>query len=306
MTIKNLVDSFLEDIEKIRRYSSQTCRAYQNDLYQFLNYCNESGREEIKSITEKIIRKYIVNLNEQKLSGTSVSRKLSALRSFFEYLLKYNYISSSPLSGIVNPKTRRNLPEVISFEEFQKIPDEIEKVKKIRAIKESHLNSVDNAKLFLAIVEMLYSCALRVSELCSLNIGDIDTNNNLVRVIGKGSKIRIVPVGNESLKILNQYLLTRKKLNSKSPLFITSGGNRLYPRYVYKIVNKYLSLVSDIKKKSPHILRHSAATHMLDRGADLLAVKEILGHENLSTTQIYTHVSIERIKKIHKQAHPKS
>ena len=232
MTIKNLVDSFLEEIEKIRRYSSQTCRAYRNDLYQFLNYCSESGREDIKSISEKIIRKFIVNLNEQKLSGTSVSRKLSSLRSFFEYLLKYNYISSSPLSGIINPKTRRNLPEVISFEEFQKIPEEIEKVKNIRTRKESSIISVDNSKLFLAIVEMLYGCALRVSELCSLNVGDIDANNNSVRVIGKGSKIRIVPVGNETLKILNQYLLTRNKLNSRSPLFITSGGNRLYSRYV--------------------------------------------------------------------------
>jgi integrase/recombinase XerC len=306
MTIKYLADSFLDEINKIRRYSSQTCRAYTNDLYQFISYCNETGREEVGSISEKMIRKYIVCLNEQHLSATSVSRKLSALRSLFDYLLKNNYISFNPLSGIVNPKIKRNLPEVISFEEFQKIPLEVEKKKLVNMQKVSSHTTVDNSKLIISVVELLYSCALRVSELCNLNYGDIDFINYSVRIFGKGSKVRIVPIGNEPIKILRQYLNTRQNLNSKSPLFISTSGIRLYPRYVYKIVNEFLSKVSDIKKKSPHILRHSAATHMLDRGADLLAVKEILGHENLSTTQIYTHVSIERLKKIHKQAHPKS
>lgn len=306
MTIKNLVDSFLDEIEKIRRYSSQTCRAYRNDLSQFLDFCNELNTTEIGSVSEKMIRKYVVSLNEQHLLTTSVSRKLSALRSLFNYLQKNNYISLNPLSGVVNPRIKRTLPEVISFEEFQKIPSEIVKKKQLTVQKNSLHNTSDNSNLYLSVVELLYSCALRVSELCNLNYGDIDFNNNSVRVLGKGSKVRIVPIGNESIKILKLYLDERHNLKSKSPLFISSGGIRLYPRYVYKIVNEFLSKVSDIKKKSPHILRHSAATHMLDRGADLLAVKEILGHENLSTTQIYTHVSIERLKKIHKQAHPKS
>ena len=306
MTIKYLVDSFLDDIEKIRRYSSQTLRAYRNDLYQFLDYCNEFGKNEINNISEKVVRKFVVRLNEQHLSTTSVSRKLSALRSLYDFLIKNNYISSNPLKGIVNPKIKRNLPEVISFEEFQKIPGEVEKKKQFIILKESSRSSGDISKLIISVIELLYSCALRVSELCNLNYGDIDFVNNSVRVLGKGSKTRIVPIGNESIKILKQYLETRENIRNKSPLFVTPTGIRLYPRYAYKIVNEFLSKVSDAKKKSPHVLRHSAATHMLDRGADLLAVKEILGHENLSTTQIYTHVSIERLKQIHKQAHPKS
>ncbi|MGE5351681.1 MAG: tyrosine-type recombinase/integrase, partial [Acidobacteriota bacterium] len=139
-------------------------------------------------------------------------------------------------------------------------------------------------------MEVLYSCALRVSELCSLNLGDIDFEKGSVRVTGKGSKTRIVPIGKESLQVVKKYLDSRSSLEYNYPIFVTSRNKRIYPRYVYRIINKYLSEETELKKKSPHVLRHTAATHMLDNGADLLAVKEILGHESLSTTQIYTHV----------------
>jgi site-specific recombinase XerD len=162
------------------------------------------------------------------------------------------------------------------------------------------------AKLIIAIIELLYGCALRVDELCKLNNIDLDLKEKIIKVVGKGSKMRIVPIGDKSISIVNEYLSIKKKNGGKEALLITKKGNRIYPRYVHRIVNKYLSKVTDIKKKSPHILRHSAATHMLDNGADLRAVKEILGHENLSTTQIYTHVSIERLKSAYKKAHPKS
>ncbi|MGA7837343.1 MAG: tyrosine-type recombinase/integrase, partial [Ignavibacteriaceae bacterium] len=149
-------------------------------------------------------------------------------------------------------------------------------------------------------------CALRVDELCKLNNVDLDLKEKIIKVKGKGNKTRIVPVGNKSLEIIKQYLLLKDNNGGKEALIIKLKGGRIYPRYVYRIVNKYLTRVTDIKKKSPHILRHSAATHMLDNGADLRAVKEILGHENLSTTQIYTHVSVERLKSAYKKAHPKS
>ncbi|MCX6150208.1 MAG: tyrosine-type recombinase/integrase [Ignavibacteriales bacterium] len=308
MIIKTGVEFFLDDIQKVRRYSIQTHRAYRNDLFQFVSFSNEHEKFEIEDVSEKLIRKYVMVLSESKLTTSSISRKLSSLRSLFDFLIKNDYVSSNPLSSIVGPKIKRNLPEVISYEEYQKIPEEIEKQKRITFQKKEEQNSsdTDNFKLIVAVLELLYGCALRVSEVCNLNYGDVDFTNNSIRVFGKGSKMRIVPIGKESISILKKYLITREQLVHKSPLLITTNNLRIYPRYVHRIVNKYLSKVSDIKKRSPHVLRHSAATHMLDRGADLLAVKEILGHENLSTTQIYTHVSIERLKQIYKQAHPKS
>ena len=156
-----------------------------------------------------------------------------------------------------------------------------------------------------AIFELLYGCAFRVSELCSLNIADIDFHSMSVRVLGKGSKVRIVPLGSRSATVIKEYFKGRSS-TGQEPLFKNESGERITRHAVYNIVKHYLSLVTDIDKKSPHILRHSAATHMLDREADIMAVKEILGHENLSTTQIYTHVSIERLKKSYKKAHPKS
>jgi integrase/recombinase XerC len=156
------------------------------------------------------------------------------------------------------------------------------------------------------IFEILYGCALRVSELCNIKYSDLDVAKSQIRVLGKGNKTRVVPIGEKSLVVLKEYL-DLNPVNSHSDYLIRNKNNqKIYPRFVHRIVNKYLSLVTDIKKKSPHVLRHSAATHMLDNGADLMAVKDILGHENLSTTQIYTHVSIERLKSTYKKSHPKS
>jgi|WetSurMetagenome_2_1015567.scaffolds.fasta_scaffold112101_2 integrase/recombinase XerC len=306
MTIINSVNTFLDYIEKIKRFSPQTLRAYKSDLYQFISFCEYSSKVNIESISEKLLRNYLMILNEQKLSTASISRKLSAIRSMYDFLLKHDYISADLTKKITGPKIKRNLPEIISFDEFQKIPSIIEEEKRVFSREEKKTNNNSNSYLDKAIIELLYSCALRVSELCSLTFGDIDFDRKSVRVLGKGLKVRIVPIGNEPIKILKEYLSEREHLKNNSSLFISPSGIKIYPKYVYKIVNKYLSKVSDIKRKSPHVLRHSAATHMLDRGADLLAVKEILGHENLSTTQIYTHVSVEHLKKIYKQAHPKS
>ena len=184
------------------------------------------------------------------------------------------------------------MPEVVPQEIILNTYKEIDKDKK-------------NAKLYKVIIELLYGCALRVSELCNLNYGDVNISSKTVRILGKGNKVRITPIGDKSIIVLNEYL-SDKNLNSKDPLLIDRNGKRIYKRMVHRIVNKHLGKVSDLEKKSPHVLRHSAATHMLDNGADLRAVKEILGHENLSTTQIYTHVSIERLKTAYKKAHPKS
>lgn len=289
MRLRILVTDFLEDLLKIGRFSDNTYRSYQKDLEQFVLFCESKDKAEINSISEKIVRKFVMELNERKLNKTSISRKLSAIRSLFNYAIKHDLIEINPIVSISNPKTTRTLPEIVNVDTLDEIT------------KDNQTNVLLNA-----VVELLYSCALRVSELCIINLKDIDFDNYIVRVLGKGSKVRIVPVGKESLVVLKRYLDTRTDLSYNSPVFVTPKNKRIYPRYVHRLINACLSQYTDLKKKSPHILRHSAATHMLDNGADLLAVKEILGHENLSTTQIYTHVSIERLKNIYKTAHPKS
>ena len=292
MLIKEVYSEYIKEIRNIKRYSNNTVISYSRDLESFLDYCIEYSKTEIDKISEKLIKSYLMVLSESGLDKISVSRKLASIRGFFKYAYKLNYIEVNPTSFISNPKSTRKLPEVVPKEIIEIVYKEIDKDEK-------------NAKLYKVIIELLYGCALRVSELCNLNFGDINISSKTVRILGKGNKVRIIPIGDKSIIVLNEYL-SDKKLNSKDPLLIDRNGKRIYPRMVHRIVTKYLSKVSDIEKKSPHVLRHSAATHMLDNGADLRAVKEILGHENLSTTQIYTHVSIERLKTSYKKAHPKS
>ncbi|HVO73012.1 MAG TPA: tyrosine-type recombinase/integrase, partial [Ignavibacteriaceae bacterium] len=239
-------------------------------------------------------KSFLMTLSENEVDKISLSRKLSAVRGLFKYAYRNEFISSNPASAISNPKTVKKLPSIASEESILGTYEKIEKAE-----------SEKSALLIKTIFEFLYGSALRVSEVCGLNYGDIDVNGRTVRVFGKGNKVRIVPIGSKSLTIVNEYINSKNFSSSKDPL-LTRNGSRIYSRWVHRVVNKYLSKVTDIKKKSPHILRHSAATHMLDRGADLKAVKEILGHENLSTTQIYTHVSIERLKTAYKKSHPKS
>ncbi len=293
LSVNSAVQSYLEELSGLRRVSGNTYSAYKKDLLQFSEFCSELNIDSVVQINEKKIRLFLVRLNNKKLSRTSIGRKLSAIRGLMNYLYRKEIISTNPMKNIHNPKTKRKLPETIDLETF---------LKALRLIDEQDQNNLNEKTIF----ELLYGCALRVSELCGLNINDYDKSRSVLRILGKGSKLRYVPIGTESKKILDEYLETRGATYPDDPLIITKSNRRIYPRYVRRVIHKYLSKVSDVTKKSPHVLRHSAATHMLDRGADLMAVKEILGHENLSTTQIYTQVSIERLKKTYKQAHPKS
>ena len=292
MLTKEVFTEYIKEIRNIKRYSNNTIISYSEDLKSFLDYCVENSKTDIKKISEKLIKSYLMILSESGLEKISLSRKLSSIRGFFKYAYKYNYIDVNPASFISNPKSIRKLPEVVPSEIILNTYKEIDK-------------DEINAKLYKIIIELLYGCALRVSELCNLNFGDVDIKSKTVRILGKGNKVRIIPIGDKSITVLKEYLSDRN-LNSNDPLLIDKNRKRITRRMVYNIVNKYLTIVSDLEKKSPHALRHSAATHMLDNGADLRAVKEILGHENLSTTQIYTHVSIERLKSAYKKAHPKS
>lgn len=292
--ISDVIQEMLSELSGVYRASVNTIQAYKRDLSDFEKFCEIRQLKEIDQINEKHLRHYIVLLNERMLSKSSVSRKLSSLRKLFDYAIKNEIIEINPLSRIPNPKIKRKLPETINSNSYEDI------LKLIEIETEDLLQRKRNKAIF----ELLYGCALRVSELCSLNIEDIDLKKRSVRVLGKGSKVRIVPLGTKSIPIIEEYLQIINT-NTNNALFTDNEGKRINRFFVYRLVKRFLHNF-EIKKKSPHILRHSAATHMLDKDADLLAVKEILGHENLSTTQIYTRVSIERIKKVYKQAHPKS
>jgi len=292
--LKEAVDRMLSELSGINRASQNTIDAYSRDMSDFIYFCDKKEITLISRVTEKNIRHFVISLSEKGVSKSTISRKLSTLRHLFNFALRNDIIEKNPISKIPNPKVRRKLPEIINLDSFLEI---------YRLVDEKGDNSANQVK---TIFELLYGCALRVSELCSLNIEDIDLHGMSVRVFGKGSKVRIVPIGSKSLTIIKTFIDSKKRVVQKQPLFEDDSGNRITRHKVYHIVKHYLGKVTDIDKKSPHILRHSAATHMLDRDADIMAVKEILGHENLSTTQIYTHVSVERLKQSYKKAHPKS
>lgn len=293
MKIDELIEKYLSEIKNIRRYSDNTIKSYLTDLKEFSTFCFEKQKTELSGVTERFIKSYLMVLNEKDLDKKTIARKLAAIRSAFKFAFQNDLIIENPLSFISNPKSNRKLPEVVSTNlilQIYKLAEE----------------SDENPELVKVVFELLYGCALRVSELCDLKYSGVEIKNSQARIIGKGNKMRIVPVGQKSLIILKEYLLKNPVISYEDYLIRTKKNDKLYPRLVHRMINKYLTKVSDIKKKSPHILRHSAATHMLDNGADLRAVKEILGHENLSTTQIYTHVSIERLKSTYKKSHPKS
>ncbi|MCF8240262.1 MAG: tyrosine recombinase XerC [Melioribacteraceae bacterium] len=298
MKSKDLIDvfdEFLDELKGTKNSAKNTISAYSRDINQFIQYCDSKNKNRIEQITERFIRLFVIHLNEQSLSTASISRKLSAVRNLFDFAVREVFIDTNPLANIPNPKIKRKLPETINLDSFLEI---------IRLLLEEENET--KRLLITTIFEVLYGSALRVSELCGIKIRDIDINNASVKILGKGSKYRIVPLGKEAIKAIKAYLDKRGEFKQNEFLLITPSGKQIYPKYVQRVVEKYLNQVCDIEKKSPHILRHAAATHMLDKGADLMAVKEILGHSNLSTTQIYTHVSVERLKKTHKSAHPKS
>ena len=293
MRIDQVIEQYLTELKSIKRYSPNTIKSYKEDLLGFDYYCQSNMKENIELISNKFIKSFLMTLNEQGLDKRSIARKLASVRGLFKYAYQRELIVSNPALQISNPKLERKLPEVVSLDSILKIytlADEAEK----------------NPILVKVIFELLYGCALRVSELCSINSSDVNLKSGVLKVKGKGNKERIVPIGSQSAKIINEYFSWRKSIAGGNAFLINNEGQRIYPRFVHRLVQKYLSKVTDVKKKSPHVLRHTAATHMLDRGADIRAVKEILGHENLSTTQIYTHVSIERLKSTYKKAHPKS
>lgn len=292
----NLITSFLEYLSLEKKYSVHTIKAYRRDLISFQNFCIESYQQEkISDINYSQIRSWIVDLVERKVSNRSVNRKISSLKSFYKYLQKIKIIQNNPLSSHKALKTSKKIQVPFSIKEVNEVLSNIET--------EDSFESTRN-KL---IVALFYSTGMRRTELIQLKMNSINFSEKQLKVIGKRNKERLLPLLPSVLKSMHNYIKQRDLIDtSEDYLFLTSKGNKLYETLVYRIINNYFSNVSSKLKKSPHILRHSFASHMLNEGADLNSVKELLGHSSLASTQVYTHNSLEQLKKVYKQAHPRS
>ncbi len=291
-------DLFLKYLQFEKRFSVNTIKSYENDLRQFTDFIEINFKHnDIHLVDEKNVRAWIVSLMEKDFSALSINRKISTLKTFYKFLLRENKIKSNPMDKIISPKNSKKLPSFVEEKQINSLLDDYSFGEDFSGIRNK------------TIVEMFYNTGMRLSELIGLKNNSIDLNQGTIKVLGKRNKERILPVHASFLKSIKEYLKRRDAEFGKLQheyIFVTDKGNKLYEKFVYNIVNKYLNLVTTIEKKSPHILRHTFATHLLNRGADLNAIKELLGHANLAATQVYTHNTFEKLKSIYKQAHPRA
>jgi integrase/recombinase XerC len=290
-------ESFLNYLLYEKRYSRLTVIAYRKDLDQFEEFCIKTiGDFDVRIIDEKIVRKWIVSLMEQGISPRTVNKKISAVKSFFKYLLRSEVIDENRLVNTVVPKVRRKLPYFVDEKKLDHLLDD------------GFFGRDFAGQRDKLIISLFYGSGMRLSELVRLKDNDIQQSESLVKVLGKRNKERIVPYPRSVNPLIDEYRKLRNEAfgNAQGFLFLTEKGEPIYEKLVYRVVHNNLAKVTTIEKKSPHVLRHSFATHLLNRGADLNAVKEMLGHSNLSATQVYTHTSLEQIRKVYKQAHPRS
>lgn len=290
--------AFLTHLQKERRLSQHTLVAYTNDLAQFLSYCQDTySLTSVSEVRHLHIRAWIVSQMEAGQNPRSINRRLSCLKTYFRYAQKNGWLDHDPMQKVVAPKTAKRLPVVIQEHEMRLLLANIQYPEGYAGM------------LHQIIIEVLYATGMRRSELANLKVADVDFSRSVIKVVGKGNKMRLAPVPSYLSDMLRRFIDTRKETFPTAPdpqLLLSIKGVPLSPESIYAIVNKYLSLVSSAEQLSPHVLRHSFATHLSDHGADLNAIRELLGHSNLAATQIYMHNSIEKLKKVYDQAHPKS
>lgn len=287
-----MLEKFLQYLSVEKRFSEHTRKAYETDIVQFYEFAGITDGKDIKEVDSLLVRGWIIDLFEQDVKSTTINRKLSSLRTFFKWLLKEGIISKSPLQIVKGPKNEKRLPS------FAKTSD----------LEKEHINNYYsddfNGRRDRLIVELLYQTGIRLSELINLKETDIGTRS--IKVLGKRNKERIIPISSELNEQIQDYLFEANKITNKAPeLFVLINGKKLYPKFVYRRINSYLGVTTNLEKKSPHVLRHTFATHMLNNGAGLEVLKELLGHASLSATQVYTHNSFKEITKIYSQSHPR-
>jgi integrase/recombinase XerC len=287
-------EGFIQYIQYEKRYSPHTVIAYRNDLDQFFGYLSARyGIAEAAEVTHPMVRSWLVELMEEGITPRSVNRKITTLKSFFRYLVRNGAIGVNPMSKVVSPKVSKRLPSFVEKEKMDLVFTEVD-------FGEGYPGLRDRV-----ILELFYATGMRLSELVNLKDTDIDLGNETIKVLGKRNKERLIPFGHSVKEMFVLYLAEKQRFDS-AYLFLTDKGKQIYPRMVHRIVTGILARVTTLDKKSPHVLRHTFATHLLNNGAELNAVKELLGHANLSATQVYTHNTIEKLKKVYKQAHPRA
>ncbi len=292
----NYQESFISYLKYEKRTSPHTVVAYKKDLGQFVEFCIEViGEFDVKRVDAKLVRSWIVHLMEQQLSPRSVNRKVSTVKAFFRFLMKEKIVENNPAFNLPLPRIRKKLPYFVEEPNLNHLLDNGYFRDDFRGVRD---------KLMVAL---LYGTGIRLAELLKLKASDFNTGETLIKVSGKRQKERIIPYPREMNVLLNRYLEVRNREVGDFPdaLLVTEKGKPVYEKLIYRVVKKNLEYVTSLEKKSPHVLRHSFATHLLNKGADLNAVKELLGHANLAATQVYTHTTFERLHDIYKQAHPR-
>jgi integrase/recombinase XerC len=297
-TIPKALQHFVEYLKFQKRYSQHTIISYQTDLVTFFDFIELNfGNTALPDIKATFIRTWLAKLKEEGMEAKSINRKISTLKSFFKYQLREESITVSPMGTIGSLKLNKRLPQFVEKADINTLFSYVE-------FPDSWQGKTDKI-----LLQLLYNTGIRQAELVSLKESQVDAYKNSIKVLGKGNKERIIPVSEDLMGFLKDYVADKRKTFEKynaDILLINEKGKKLYPKYVYNAVKKYLSKITTISKKSPHVLRHTFATHLMNNGADLNAVKELLGHSSLAATQIYTHNSIEKLKDIHKKAHPKA
>jgi integrase/recombinase XerC len=289
-------DDFLSYLRFEKRYSPHTVASYDNDLKQFHSFCEQSGSSGFE-LDSSMIRMWIVSLLEQGISSRSVNRKLSSLKTFSRYLIRQGVITVNPLNKVLKPKMSKRIPAFIDEDKLNE------------SLENFDFGDDYAGKRNQLIIELLYQTGMRRAELIGLKTGSINFSDSNILVLGKRNKERLIPINNNLGRSLKDFMELRNFTfpeNTNDSLLLTLKAQTIYPKMVYRIVTVFLNMVTTLDKKSPHVLRHSFATHLLNRGADLNAIKELLGHANLSATQVYTHNSFEKLKDIYKQAHPRA